>query len=1090
MKRFILLFLVSFIIGLHGRAQTNTPPFVLTSQGVGPVQLGVNPNELPESVPGLYASKTFSDPLAQYLSDDEDDWGIFEGWEFKDEDGNNVLTADVDSTGLISEITVKSPNILTGEGLHVGMPRKEIEAVQGVLKIEPDPLADYPQDSYLLNGATFTLDSYYSEGELIGQDVVATITLSDPILTPEGLGVVRLGNKATDLPESVPRLYASKVQGDGNTPPKGADWHFLDDQGNELFTTKQDKNGEINEITVTASSISSLMGLHVGMPLQQVEYISGLQWDKPDQTKGSLNCYDVYDITLNVNRPENQEIDKASSLVASMTVVGAPSSDVLYETVNEVIAEALPYYLTSSSLQEMESHLDEIRNIKSVESAYSNGSTTLFVDIKNAGPISFSFYPDESFEISQESLEQLKTQLKPIPEEYTGTQLLNKFTIAYQMGNDVKRVGAGEKDILEIAKKMFESCNHKGDNDIIKPTVDFFLKDMYNYDYVFLNTHGYYDSETKKHWLLTSTRASLFSEEYVKRIRNNYKQKREALDNDKSISNTEKERLIKEIREQEFKKITCLNSSVFTEYKELYNKGLINIAFQKEAYGHNLLAGMYNEVFPKAYNSFFETNNFDKFLADIWLYMQPCYISVSEDLIKQSDMKFAHQGYAIVFNTACQSVMGDDDNQPNYSLADAFLQKGAGAYLGYDEINGTGKHGGLEFFGRLFSGMSINRAYETLDDIVVNDSWVDKERKDKHEWTAHLRKRCATVRRANDYDGESSDFGDYGTYRPKLSNLSWNLREQHLNIAIMASIPLHWYTSKQIIKDDKFVDPEVNVNIEAIPLEYGFEISKTAEFKEKQELGRIGINDVKEDEIIDRSGNVFYGTESSKIESKLIDGAVAFGMAYKNKITKTYFADADTCCLRAFVFDGKNYTYSKYIVLRRNVSGQSYFGEIPDLVTRAHNKAVNAGLGSSHFYAIDEVARNEYRAVDKEVGKKIQEIKNLYIGKRIPVEGVSITHAVIDEISNHDDGARTSIILRLYPSAVAANATWGNALYFVFLDEENKLLDKKMAVSDPNENYDGRIWINLIPVESYSPSRWNRFAKIVQVTKEEYNKWK
>lgn len=144
MKRFILLFLVSFIIGLHGRAQTNTPPFVLTSQGVGPVQLGVNPNELPESVPGLYASKTFSDPLAQYLSDDEDDWGIFEGWEFKDEDGNNVLTADVDSTGLISEITVKSPNILTGEGLHVGMPRKEIEAVQGVLKIEPDPLADYP----------------------------------------------------------------------------------------------------------------------------------------------------------------------------------------------------------------------------------------------------------------------------------------------------------------------------------------------------------------------------------------------------------------------------------------------------------------------------------------------------------------------------------------------------------------------------------------------------------------------------------------------------------------------------------------------------------------------------------------------------------------------------------------------------------------------------------------------------------------------------------------------------------------------------------------------------------------------------------
>ena len=1051
------LFMVLCVTAITLQAMAQALPYTLTANGIGPVQIGTKAFDLPESVPQLYASMV-SDVLFDGEMPDDEDMPEFATWYFYDDDGETVFTATSDSQGYITEIIVTSPNILTAEGLHVGAPRRQIEALEGVQKIDANPLADYPQDVYLLNGATINLDSYYAEDGLIGQDVIASISISDPVLTPDGLGIVRLGIKADDLPDSTPRLYASRVQA-------GKDWHYLDEQGKELFIAKQDDDGLISEITVTAPSIKDWMGLYVGMPLQQVEYISGLQLDKPHHTEDTVICYSIHDITFNFNKRENQGIDKAASLVASMTVVGAPSSDDLYMTVNNVIAEALPYYLTSSSLQEMESHLDEISSIKSVERAYSNGITTLFVDIKNAGPISFSFYPDETTEVSAASLEELRNHLKPIPEEYTGKQWHNKFTIAFQMGDDGGFKST--KDLLELAASMFKNCNLDGELKLTKPTIDFFLNDMYDNDYVFLNTHGYYDKEERKHWLLTSTDAGV-----LKPIKIESQERIKAITEDQSINDEEKKRLINEVLKDEINRINenLVTKIFFSRYEDLYRKGEIMFALVKErrlglaTHWTSWINGEVSEFKDK----------------------QICYVAVSEDLIRNSDKHFIRP--TIIFNSACQSLMGYN-NTPNYSLADAFLQRGAGAYLGFDETNIASRHGGLEFFGRLFSGMSINRAYETLDDIILNNRMVSLDK--KREWTAHLKKRCVTIIDAS--DSESNDFGDYGTYRPILSNLKWYLSDQHIHLAAMATIPLHWFTTKQMYEDiidenhNKItivVRPEENTNIEDIPLEYGFEIGKTADFKEKTELGRVGIKKENEDKFSD--GKKLF---SYKITSSLEDNMVIYGLGYINKITDTYFGEADTCCLRAFVFDGKNYTYSKYIVLRRNVRGQSYLGELPDLVTQVYNKAVNAGMDSgNHNYPVDSEAYSEYLALSKETGKRIQEIKNQYIGKRIPVEGgKSITHAVIEDIRNPQDRASTSIYLRLYPSSVVANAHLGiNSLYFVFLDDENKLLDSTIAGSDI---FDGRIIITLDSIGSRTPSKWNRFAKILQVTKEEYHKW-
>jgi hypothetical protein len=146
-KSFMVILFVSLILGQTICAQNTT--FTLTAQGVGPVQLGIDPNDLPESVPGLYASKSYNDPLANYLSDDEDDdWGMFEGWQFFDEEGNELFNATVDSIGQICEITISTPNILTPEGIHVGMTQKQVEAYKGVKKIPPSKWADFPRLTY------------------------------------------------------------------------------------------------------------------------------------------------------------------------------------------------------------------------------------------------------------------------------------------------------------------------------------------------------------------------------------------------------------------------------------------------------------------------------------------------------------------------------------------------------------------------------------------------------------------------------------------------------------------------------------------------------------------------------------------------------------------------------------------------------------------------------------------------------------------------------------------------------------------------------------------------------------------------------
>ena len=149
----LCLYLLIFLTVNFPAAAQGVNTFTLTADGIGPVQLGAKALDLPESVPQLYASKV-SDIFIDEEMPDEEDMPEFATWYFYDEEGEVVFTATQDSIGYINEITISSPNIFTAEGIHVGTPQQQVDAIAGIQKIESGPWEDNPRDGYELNGIT------------------------------------------------------------------------------------------------------------------------------------------------------------------------------------------------------------------------------------------------------------------------------------------------------------------------------------------------------------------------------------------------------------------------------------------------------------------------------------------------------------------------------------------------------------------------------------------------------------------------------------------------------------------------------------------------------------------------------------------------------------------------------------------------------------------------------------------------------------------------------------------------------------------------------------------------------------------------
>ena len=90
------------------------------------------------------------------------------------------------------------------------------------------------------------------------------------------------------------------------------------------------------------------------------------------------------------------------------------------------------------------------------------------------------------------------------------------------------------------------------------------------------------------------------------------------------------------------------------------------------------------------------------------------YIAVSQEFIKIGSKKGERN--TIIFNTACQSVMGPSwvsevENFPDYSLAKCYVDRGASCYLGYDDSNSVGADAGELFLFGMMNGMLAKNSY-------------------------------------------------------------------------------------------------------------------------------------------------------------------------------------------------------------------------------------------------------------------------------------------------------------------------------------------------------------------------------------------
>jgi hypothetical protein len=346
-----------------------------------------------------------------------------------------------------------------------------------------------------------------------------------------------------------------------------------------------------------------------------------------------------------------------------------------------VHADVLNYYTQCSSISELKQNEEQIRSINHVKDVYFT-DICMFVDVEDFGPIAFAYFPKVDSSLENEFLNEINQKLQTRAGDTHPMLNLHTAVIANQQANDEKMQSRGlcadyTKEILEGSGFTVAPINNA-------PSVDFFNREMFDYDIVFIMTHGVYNDKGKLHWLLTG----------------------ETKNDDNSYAWYE----------------WILSDKGKNDY-DGYTSDQVSFVTITET-----RAGKEENI---------------------------TYAMVSEKFIDNSQYSFKNRDKAIVFNMACQSVMGpnpETEDSINYSMAQVFVDKGVGTYLGYDQSNCTGQTVGVYYFLRLISGMSTLNAYNNLtfwnrhnfcqsnkDDVLVgvdggeaNIDVVDREVVEEH----------------------------------------------------------------------------------------------------------------------------------------------------------------------------------------------------------------------------------------------------------------------------------------------------------------------------------------------------------------------
>ncbi len=318
------------------------------------------------------------------------------------------------------------------------------------------------------------------------------------------------------------------------------------------------------------------------------------------------------------------------------------------------------YFVNSDNLQDLATHLGEIKDIGLVEDAWIHGNS-LFVKVSDWGTISFSypipFVPEDNANAEDNVRSNvMKTREYDIFDApNTHTPIYDypsdfRICIVNQTFNDLNRTY--EKTIANQMESNFKSCGY---NNIVHVNgidfgMEFVNNDLYNYDIILMATHGEYDGQ--RHWIYTGR-------EYF-------------VTDDINLENTwtEMEMYLLEDKLQAVNSPNCVSCGFVEELRKIHG----------------------------------ETR---KVLV--------CYAKVSELGFAKGKKKFRGNGTAILFNTACQSL------ENNEALPKVLSRKGLGYYLGYTHSNSIGWRACNEFTEFLLNGYDVIKSKKKLSPNNISE---------------------------------------------------------------------------------------------------------------------------------------------------------------------------------------------------------------------------------------------------------------------------------------------------------------------------------------------------------------------------------
>lgn len=117
MKKIFLLAITVLAMAVTAWAQNESEGIIITSEGVGPVKIGMNAKQLPASVEGLYDK----------MVEENSDMVLYSFYL----NGETVMTTNGDESIALIEVFPSLQNVSTTDGVHPGMTAADFKGKSG-----------------------------------------------------------------------------------------------------------------------------------------------------------------------------------------------------------------------------------------------------------------------------------------------------------------------------------------------------------------------------------------------------------------------------------------------------------------------------------------------------------------------------------------------------------------------------------------------------------------------------------------------------------------------------------------------------------------------------------------------------------------------------------------------------------------------------------------------------------------------------------------------------------------------------------------------------------------------------------------------